>query len=101
ARPAWRIVPADVDLVALGEKYKDGVGTFTDSEGKLRPELEGIIKRLDVDAVFLVTDNPMNNGAAPGAGVGVALRKLPGIDPHVVVRAHVYVEMLDKSVQRL
>jgi hypothetical protein len=101
SRPAWQIVPAGVDLVALGEKYKDGIGTFTDSEGKLRPELDSILKRLDVDAVFLVTDSNITQGAAPGAGVGIALRKLPGLDAHVVLRAHVYVEMLDKSGTRL
>lgn len=97
SRPSWQVVPSGIDLVALGAKYKDGIATFNDSEGKLRPELDDILKRLDTDAVFLVTETNPSNGAAPGPGVGIALRKLPGIDPHVVVRAHVYVELLDKS----
>jgi hypothetical protein len=101
SRPNWEIVPAGVDLVALGAKYKDGVSTFTESDGKLKPELDAIRQRLGVDALFVVTETNPTNGAAPGPGVGAALRKLPGIDPHVVIRAHIYVEMLDKTGARV
>jgi hypothetical protein len=97
SRPDWQMVPAGVDLVALGEKYKGGISSFGDTEGKLRPELNDILKRLDADAVFLVTDFNVTNGTAIGPGVGVTLRKLPGIDAHVIVHAHVVIELLDKS----
>lgn len=91
ARPNWEIVPAGVDLIPLGAKSKDGIAPS---------ELGEILKRSGADAVFVVSDIYQDT-AARGSGVGAALRKLPGMDPHVIVRAHVYVEMLDKSGERI
>jgi hypothetical protein len=91
ARPNWEIVPAGVDLVALGAKYKNGIAPS---------ELGEILKRTGADAVFVVSDIYQDTPAR-GSGVGAALRKLPGIDPHVIVRAHVVVDMLDKSGERI
>jgi len=91
ARPNWEIVPAGVDLVALGANAKEGIA---------KPAPDDILKRSNADAAFVVTD-VYQDTPARGAGVGAALRKLPGIAPHVIVRAHVYVEMLDKSGQRI
>lgn len=91
ARPNWQIVPADTDLVALGAKSKDGLAAS---------DLAAILQRSGADAAFVVAD-AYQDTAARGAGVGAALRKLPGIDPHVVIRAHVRVEIVARNGDRL
>jgi hypothetical protein len=99
-RPNWQIVPAGVDLVAIGAKDRQ-TGFVIASNDALKADVAAIVRNTGADAVFLVTDMSFENTAAPGRGVGVALRKLPGIDPHVVVRAHVWLELQDSAGARM
>jgi hypothetical protein len=96
ARPAWEIVPAGVDLVALGVK-DNAPNTLNSSSDALQADVASIVRNTGADAVFVVYDAFPTNSYAPGAGVGAALRKLPGIDAHVIARAHVYLSMQDRT----
>lgn len=65
----WQAVPAvDVGLAALVASHRDDDGkALTDAFGKPRSEVGELLKRLDVDAVFVVTER--------------TLRKLPSFVP--------------------
>jgi len=71
----WRMVPAvDVSLVALVATHHDDGNTFTDALGTPRPEVAELLKRLDVDAVFVVTERTLAKGPFP------VPRKVEGFD---------------------
>jgi hypothetical protein len=58
--PGWRMAPAvDVSLIALAATHHDDGTTFTDAQRAPRPEVAELIKRLDVDAVFVVTERTL------------------------------------------
>ncbi|MEO5686613.1 MAG: hypothetical protein ABIR54_04565 [Burkholderiaceae bacterium] len=71
----WRMVPAvDVSLVTLVATRHDDGTTFTDALGTPRPAVAELLKRLDVDAVFVVTERTLAKGPFP------VPRKVEGFD---------------------
>jgi len=59
----WRMAPAvDVRLVALAAAHPDDGKTLIDAWGEPRPEVAELIRRLDVDAVFVVTERSLAKG---------------------------------------
>jgi hypothetical protein len=59
----WRMAPAvDVSLIALAATQHDDGNTLVDAWNAPRPEVAELIKRLDVDAVFVVTERPLAKG---------------------------------------
>ena len=71
----WRMAPAvDVSLAALVATHHDGGNALTDALGVPRPEVAELLKRLDVDAVFVVTERTLAKGPFP------VPRKVEGFD---------------------
>jgi hypothetical protein len=71
----WRVVPAvDVSLVTLVATRHDDGTPFSDALGTPRPEVAELLKRLDVDAVFVVTERTLAKGPFP------VPRKVEGFD---------------------
>ncbi len=63
---SWSMAPAvDVSLVALVATHHDEGTTFTDALGTPRPEFAELLKRLNVDAVFVVTERTLTKGPFP------------------------------------
>lgn len=61
--PGWRMAPAvDVSLMAVAATRNDDGIAFIDAQGAPRPEVAALIKRLDVDAVFVVTERTLAKG---------------------------------------
>jgi len=59
----WRMAPAvDVRLMALAATHHDDGTTLIDAQDAARPEVAELIKRLDVDAVFVVTERTLAKG---------------------------------------
>jgi len=59
----WRMAPAvDASLLALAAKHDKDGHTLIDAWGEPRPEVAELIKRLDVDALFVVTEWPLASG---------------------------------------
>jgi len=59
----WRMAPAvDVSLLALAATPHNDGRTLIDAWGEVRPGVAELIKRLDVDAVFVVTERPLAKG---------------------------------------
>jgi hypothetical protein len=59
----WRMAPAvDVSLIALAATHHEDGHTLIDAQGAPRPEVAELIKRLDVDAVFVVTERTLAKG---------------------------------------
>ncbi len=88
----WRMVPAvDVSFVALVATHHDDGNTFTDALGAPRPEVAELLKRLDVDAVFLVTERTLAKGPFP------VPRKVEGFDATVMGWEQVAVAFFDRT----
>ena len=61
--PGWRMAPAvDVNLLAIAGARHDEGTPFVDEWGVPRPEIAELRKRLDVDAVFVVTERTLAKG---------------------------------------
>jgi hypothetical protein len=59
----WRMAPAvDVSLIALAATPHDDGRTLIGDWGEVRPGVAELIKRLDVDTVFVVTERPLAKG---------------------------------------
>lgn len=62
----WRMEPAvDVSLLALVATHHDDGNTFTDALGAPRPDVADLLRRLDVDAVFVITERTLTRGPFP------------------------------------
>ena len=88
----WRMMPAvDVSLAALVAAHNDDGNTFTDALGAPRPEVDELLKRLGVDAVFVVTERTLAKGSFP------VPRKVENFDAIVMGWEQVAVAFFDRT----
>lgn len=96
ARPAWVIKDSGADPVALGDKLRKGGMSFGGGfTSNVKEDLVAITRKTGADALFVIVDTTSEN--APGRGVGMVLRALPGLSPRAILHSRVLLILVDKN----